>query len=88
MLGQDVNISNQVSIGVENVAARNLGSNALDSWMIWQLGKNQQLGGRQSGRAQKIVDNAISQSFELARPLGSVPKEHRWLNDPSIGCVI
>lgn len=71
MLGPDVNISNQVSIGVQNVASRNLGS--LTTGFLDDLGsgnsRNLVNGNLEEG--QKIVNEAINEISSLRGRLGA-----------------
>ena len=73
-LGPDVNISNQVSVGIGNVATRNLGSQNIGFLDDLASGKSSNLvdGGLEAG--QKIVDHAINQIASLRGRLGSFQK--------------
>ena len=77
-LGPAVNITNQVSVGIENVAARNLGRNVLDS-ETYQLddlgsGKNLNVVDGNLEFAQQVVDSAIGQVSALRGRLGAFQK--------------
>ncbi len=74
MLGQDVNISNQVSIGVENVAARNLGSLTLGFLDDLASGNTNNLVNGNLESAQKIVDKSINQVSSLRGRIGAFQK--------------
>lgn len=74
LLGQDVNISNQVSIGVENVAARNLGSTTLGFLDDLASGAANNVVDGNLEDAQKIVDKAINQISSLRGRLGAFQK--------------
>ncbi len=74
MLGPEVNISNQVSIGVENVAARNLGDLAAGFLDDLASGSARNLVDGNLEEAQIIVDNAINQVSSLRGRLGAFQK--------------
>ncbi len=70
-LGSDVNITNQVRIGIQNVAARSLGTQSLGFVDDLGSGKtNNVIDGDVTG-AQRIVDEAIDQVTALRGRLGS-----------------
>lgn len=73
-LGPNVDISNQVAIGVQNVAARNLGTVGLGYLDDLGSGKgNNVVDGNLAG-AQKIVSSAIDQVSSLRGRLGAFQK--------------
>ena len=74
MLGPDVNVSNLVSIGIENVAARNLGDVNFGFLDDLAAGKTNNVidGGLED--AQKIVNKAINQISTLRGRLGAFQK--------------
>ncbi len=74
MLGPEVNISNQVSIGVENVAARNLGGLSFGFLDDLGSGNTRNLVDGNLEEAQTIVDNAINQISTLRGRLGAFQK--------------
>lgn len=73
-LGPSVDINNQVSVGISNVAARNLGS--LSNGYLNELGSSQAANvvNGDLEQAQKIVDAAISQVSSLRGRLGAFQK--------------
>jgi len=74
MLGQDVDVSNQVSIGVENVAARNLGTTTLGFLDDLASGGGSNLVDGNLEAGQKIIDKAINQLSSLRGRLGAFQK--------------
>ena len=73
-LGPGVNITNQVSIGITNVAARNLGSNANGFLNELAASQSANLVDGDLNKAQKIVDDAVSQVSSLRGRLGAFQK--------------
>ncbi len=74
MLGPDVNVSNLVSVGIENVAARNLGT--LDLGFLDDLasGNNNNLVDGDLEGAQEIVNKSVNQVASLRGRLGAFQK--------------
>ncbi len=73
-LGPEVNISNQVSIGIGNVAARHLGGASTGFLDDLTSGNTSNLVDGNLEAAQKIVDRAISQTSEIRGRLGAFQK--------------
>jgi flagellin len=71
-IGPDVNVGNQIRIGMQNMAARNIG-NSTDGYLdtLASGGTNSLLSDNLDD-AQKIVDNAIDQVSKMRGRLGSV----------------
>ncbi|MFG0250239.1 MAG: flagellin [Phycisphaeraceae bacterium JB051] len=71
-IGPDVNVGNQIRIGMQNMASRNIG-NSTDGYLdsLASGGTNSLLGDNLDD-AQKIVDNAIDQVSKMRGRLGSV----------------
>ena len=87
-LGPNVDILNQVSIGIGNVAARNLGS--LTSGYLDQLGSskgNNVVDGDLAG-AQKIVNDSINQVSTLRGRLGAFQKNTIGATIRSLGVAL
>ena len=74
ILGPDVDISNQVSVGIGNVAARNLGSQNLGFLDDLASGSTRNLVDGNLEEAQSIVDKSINQVSSLRGRLGSFQK--------------
>ena len=74
ILGPDVDISNQVSVGIGNVAARNLGNQNIGFLDDLASGKSSNLVDGNLETGQKIVDKAINQVASLRGRLGSFQK--------------
>ena len=73
-LGPGVNINNQVSLGIGNVAARNLGSQANGFLSSLAGGQANNVVDGDLGQAQKIVDDAIDQVSSLRGRIGAFTK--------------
>ena len=73
-LGPGVNINNQVSLGIGNVAARNLGSQANGFLSSLAGGQANNVVNGDLGQAQKIVDDAIDQVSSLRGRIGAFTK--------------
>ncbi len=73
-LGPNVDISNQVSVGIQNVAARNLGT--LSSGFLDELGSSRSANvvDGDVSRAQRIVNASIAQISSLRGRLGAFQK--------------
>ncbi len=74
LLGPDVDISNQVSVGIENVAARNLGGLVIGFLDDLGSGNTRNLVDGNLEEAQTIVDDAINQVSSLRGRLGAFQK--------------
>ncbi len=74
MLGPQVDISNQVSIGVENVASRHLGALTIGFLDDLGSGNARNLVDGNLEEAQKIVDRSINQISTLRGRLGAFQK--------------
>jgi flagellin len=87
-LGPNVDIQNQVSIGIENVAARNLGS--LANGYLDDLGSSKAAnvvdGNLETG--QKIVNDAITQVSSLRGRLGAFQKNIVGATIRSLGVAL
>ena len=73
-LGPKVNIDNQVRLGLQNVASRHLGSNALGFLDDLGSGKSSNVVDGDLEAGQKIVDKAITQVSRLRGRLGAFQK--------------
>ena len=73
-LGPNVDISNQVSVGIGNIAARNLGS--VGNGFLDELGSSRAANVEDGdlGKAQKIVNDSINQVSSLRGRLGAFQK--------------
>jgi len=73
-IGPDVNISNQVSTGLGNISARNLGSN--ETGFLDELGssKSANLVDGDLAKGQKVVNQAIKQVSQLRGRIGAFQK--------------
>ena len=87
-LGPNVDILNQVSLGISNVAARNLGS--LTNGYLDQLGSSQgnNVVDGDLGGAQKIVNDAINQVSTLRGRLGAFQKNTIGATIRSLGVAL
>ena len=87
-LGPNVDILNQVSLGIGNVAARNLGS--LSSGYLDQLGssKGNNVVDGDLGGAQKIVNDSINQVSSLRGRLGAFQKNIVGATIRSLGVAL
>jgi len=87
-LGPNVDILNQVSLGIGNVAARNLGS--LTNGFLDQLGssKGNNVVNGDLGGAQKIVNDAINQVSSLRGRLGAFQKNIVGATIRSLGVAL
>ena len=74
-LGPTIDINNQVSLGIRNVAARNLGNSSLGFLSDLASGKTYNVLSGNTETAQKIVDKAIEQVSQLRGRLGSFQKD-------------
>ena len=74
IMGPDVDISNQVSVGIGNVAARNLGSQSLGFLDDLASGNARNLVDGNLEEGQKIVDRAINEVSSRRGRLGSFQK--------------
>ena len=73
-LGPGVNINNQVSLGIANVASRNLGSDSNGFLSSLAGGQDNNVVDGDLGQAQKIVDDAINQVSTLRGRIGAFTK--------------
>ncbi|MFW5682756.1 MAG: flagellin [Phycisphaeraceae bacterium] len=87
-LGPNVDIQNQVSLGIGNVAARNLGT--VQNGFLDELGSSRGANVEDGdlGKAQKIVDNAISQVSSLRGRLGAFQKNIVGATIRSLGVAL
>ncbi len=87
-LGPNVDILNQVSLGIGNVAARNLGT--LTNGYLDQLGasKGNNVVDGDLGGAQKIVNDAINQVSSLRGRLGAFQKNIVGATIRSLGVAL
>jgi flagellin len=87
-LGPNVDILNQVSVGISNVASRNLGS--LSNGHLADLGssKSGNLVDGNLGQAQKIVNDAINQVSSLRGRLGAFQKNIVGATIRSLGVAL
>lgn len=87
-LGPNVDIQNQVSLGIGNVAARNLGS--LGTGFLDQLGssKGNNVVDGDLGGAQNIVNDAINQVSTLRGRLGAFQKNIVGATIRSLGVAL
>jgi len=71
-IGPEINLSNQIRLGIQSTAARNLG-NSTDGFLdTLKSGGTNSLLSENLGDAQKIVNNAIDQVSKMRGRLGSV----------------
>ena len=73
-LGPEVNISNQVSIGIGNVSTRNLGSEINGTLDTLRSGGDNNVVDGNLGDAQKVVNDAIKQVSSLRGRIGAFQK--------------
>ncbi len=87
-LGPNVDIGNQVSIGISNVAARNLGSS--DSGFLNQLasGQDSNVVDGDLTTAQKIVNDAVKEVSTLRGRLGAFQKNTVGATIRSLGIAL
>ncbi len=87
-LGPNVDILNQVSIGIGNVAARNLGNST--NGFLDQLGSSKEanLEDGDLNKAQKIVNDAINQISSLRGRLGAFQKNTIGATIRSLGVAL
>ncbi len=87
-LGPNVDISNQVSIGVKNVAARNLG-NSTDGYLDGLAsGASANVVNGDLTKAQKVVNSAIDQISSLRGRLGAFQKNIVGATIRSLGVAL
>jgi flagellin len=91
-LGPAVNITNQVSIGIENVAARNLGRHVSggETFKLHDLGSGRSLNVVDGNleNAQLVVDNAIGQVSALRGRIGAFQKNVVGATIRSLGVAL
>ncbi len=90
-LSSDVNIAGRVSLGIQNVAVRNLGTNSLGFLDDLGSGKTYDLTSVDASDlsgAQKIVDEAIEQVSSLRGRLGAFQKNVIGATIRSLGVTI
>ncbi len=87
-LGPKVNIGNQVSIGVENVSSRKLGSVALGFLDDLGSGKSSSVVDGNLEDGQKIVDQAIKQISSLRGRIGAFQKNTVGATIRSLGVAL
>ena len=87
-LGPKVNIDNQVRLGIENVASRNLGNNALGFLDDLGSGKSSNLIDGDLEAGQKIVDEAIRQTSLVRGRLGAFQKNIVGATIRSLGVAL
>jgi flagellin len=87
-LGPQVNILNQVSIGISNVAARNLGSENNGYIADLASGKTSNVVDGDLTTAQKIVNDAIGQVSSLRGRLGAFQKNVVGATIRSLGVAL
>ncbi|MEM6392562.1 MAG: flagellin [Planctomycetota bacterium] len=87
-LGPNVDIINQVSVGIENVASRNLGS--LTNGFLDDLGSSRSANVEDGdlGQAQSIVNDAIGQLSSLRGRLGAFQKNTIGATIRSLGVAL
>jgi len=87
-LGPNVDITNQVAVGIENVASRNLGS--LANGHLDELGSSQgaNVVNGDLAQAQKVVNDAISQVSSLRGRLGAFQKNIVGATIRSLGVAL
>ncbi|MEQ9460393.1 MAG: flagellin [Phycisphaeraceae bacterium] len=87
-LGPNVDILNQVSVGIQNVAARNLGT--ITNGFLDELGSSRaaNLVDGDLGKGQKIVNNAIGQISSLRGRLGAFQKNIVGATIRSLGVAL
>ena len=87
-LGPNVDILNQVSLGIENVAARNLGSQTNGFLSDLAKGKSSNVVDGDLETAQKIVTDAIKQISSLRGRLGAFQKNTIGATIRSLGVAL
>ncbi len=87
-LGPNVDISNQVSIGIANVAARNLGTEGNGFLSSLASGKSNNVVDGDLTQAQKIVNDSISQIAALRGRLGAFQKNTVGATIRSLGVAL
>ena len=87
-LGPNVDILNQVSIGIENVASRNLGSSANGYLSSLAAGQANNVVDGDLGQAQKIVNDAIASTATLRGRLGAFQKNTIGATIRSLGVAL
>jgi flagellin len=87
-LGPTVDITNQVSIGIKNVAARNLGSASVGFLSDLGSGKANNMVDGNIENAQKIVNKAIDQVSSLRGRLGAFQKNVVGATINSLGVAL
>ena len=87
-LGPNVDITNQVGLGIQNVAARNLGS--LSNGYLDQLGSSQSANVENGNleQAQRIVNDSITQVSSLRGRLGAFQKNIVGATIRSLGVAL
>ncbi len=87
-LGPNVDITNQVSVGIGNVAARNLGS--ITNGFLDELGSSKaaNLVDGDLGKAQGVVNDAINQVSSLRGRLGAFQKNIVGASIRSLGVAL
>ncbi len=88
MLGPDVNVNNQVSIGIGNVASRHLGAETIGFLDDLGSGNTSNLVDGDLETAQLIVDEAISQASTLRGRLGAFQKNVVGATIRSLGVAL
>jgi len=87
-LGPNVDIGNQVSIGISNVAARNLGSNSNGFLNELASGQDNNVVDGDLTEAQKIVNDAIAEVSTLRGRLGAFQKNTVGATIRSLGVAL
>lgn len=87
-LGPNVDITNQVSVGIANVASRNLGSVANGFLDELGIGKGSNVVDGDVESAQKIVNSAIGQLSQLRGRLGAFQKNVIGATIRSLGVAL
>ena len=88
MLGPDVNVNNQVSIGIRNTASRHLGAETIGFLDDLGSGKSSNLVDGDLEGAQKIVDQAVSQVSTLRGRIGAFQKNVVGATIRSLGIAL
>ena len=87
-LGPNVDILNQVSIGIGNVAARNLGSTGNGYLSSLAAGQENNVVDGDLGQAQKIVNDSIAQVSTLRGRIGAFQKNTVGATIRSLGVAL
>ncbi len=87
-LGPNVDIGNQVSIGISNVAARNLGSTGNGFLSSLASGQDNNVVDGDLTQAQKIVNDAIKETSTLRGRLGAFQKNTVGATIRSLGIAL